>query len=58
VFAALAVSRWIDVQTSWSIKEFVKTGRRYRTIEIRAGRQTIAAPDTLRQALHAINCRN
>jgi hypothetical protein len=32
VFAALAVSRWIEAQTGWSIRKFVKTARRYRTI--------------------------
>ena len=59
VFAALAVSRWIEARTGWSIRKFVKTARRYRTIEIQAGRQTITAadplPDDLRQALDAIN---
>ena len=59
VFAALAVSRWIEAQTGWSIRKFVKTARRYRTIQIQAGRQTITAadplPDDLRQALEAIN---
>jgi hypothetical protein len=30
VFAALAVSRWIEHQTGWSIKKFVRTARRYR----------------------------
>jgi transposase len=58
VFAALAVSRWIEAQTGWSIRKFVKTARRYRTIEIQAGRQTITAadplPDDLRHALEAI----
>ena len=58
VFAALAVSRWIEAQTGWSIRKFVKTARRYRTIQIQAGRQTITAadplPDDLRQALDAI----
>jgi hypothetical protein len=58
VFAALAVSRWIEAQTGWSIRKFVKTARRYRTIEIQAGQQTITAadplPDDLRQALEAI----
>jgi hypothetical protein len=46
-------------RTGWSIRKFVKTARRYRTIEIQAGRQTITAahpiPDDLRQALDAIN---
>ena len=59
VFAALAVSRWTEAQTGCSIRKFVKTARRYRTIQIRAGRQTITAadplPDDLRQALDAIN---
>ena len=62
VFAALAVSRWIEARTGWSIRKFVKTARRYRTIEIQAGRQTITAadplPGDLRQALNAINRGN
>jgi hypothetical protein len=59
VFAALAVSRWIEDSTGWSIKKFVRTARRYRTIEIQAGGHTITAadplPDDLRDALEAIN---
>jgi hypothetical protein len=59
VFAALAVSRWIERQTGWSIRKFVKTARRYRTIQIQAGPHTITAadpiPGELRQALDAIN---
>jgi transposase len=62
VFAALAVSRWIEARTGWSIRKFVRTTRRYRTIQIQAGRQTITAadplPDDLRQALEAINRDN
>ena len=62
VFAALAVSRWIEARTGWSIRKFVKTARRYRTIEIRAGRQTITAtdplPGDLRQALDALTRDN
>jgi Transposase DDE domain len=58
VFAALAVSRWIEARTGWSIRKFVRTARRYRTIEIQAGPRTIAAadplPDDLRQALDGI----
>ena len=58
VFAALAVSRWIEDHTGWSIKKFVRTARRYRTIEIQAGAHTITAadplPDDLRKALEAI----
>jgi hypothetical protein len=58
VFAALAVSRRIEAQTGWPVRRFVKTARRYRTIQIQAGRQAITAagplPDELRQALDAI----
>jgi transposase len=47
VFAALAVSRWIENTTAWSIKRFVTTARRYRTIHIQAGDHTITAADPL-----------
>lgn len=47
VFAALAISRWIEQTTGWSIKKFVRTARRYRTVEIRAGQHTITAEDPL-----------
>jgi hypothetical protein len=59
VFAALAVGRWIEHRTGWSIRKFVKTARRYRTIKIQAGSQIITAadplPDDLRQALDQIH---
>ena len=59
VLAALAVSRWIEDQTGWSIRRFVQTARRYRTIQIQTGAHTITAadplPDDLRHALDAIN---
>jgi hypothetical protein len=59
VFAALAVSRWIEAQTGWSIRKFAKTARRYREIKIKAGQHLITAadplPDDLRQALDAIH---
>ena len=47
VFAALAVSHWIEHQTGWSIKKFVQTLRRYRTVTIRAGNHTLTAADPL-----------
>ena len=47
VFAALAVTRFIEARTGWSIRKFVRTARRYRTIEIQAGRHTLTAEDTL-----------
>jgi hypothetical protein len=58
VFAAMAVSHYIEAQTGWSIKKFVRTARRYRTVKIRAGRQILTAadplPDDLRDALTTI----
>lgn len=58
VFAALAVSHWIENQTGWSVKKFVRTARRYRSVTIQAGRQTLTAaeplPDDLAEALAKI----
>ena len=58
VFAALAVSHYIEAQTGWTIKKFVRTARRYRTVRIKAGRQILTAadplPDNLREAFAAI----
>lgn len=62
VFAALAISHWIEDRTGWSIKKFVRTARRYRTIQIQAGQQTITAadpiPDDLSAALDEIHRRS
>ena len=44
VFAALAVSHWIEHRTGWSIKKFVRTTGRYRNVQIRAGQQKITPP--------------
>jgi hypothetical protein len=59
VFAALAVSRWIEARTGWTIRKLVKTARRYREIKIQAGQHTSTAadpiPDDLPQALDAID---
>jgi hypothetical protein len=59
VFAALAVSHYIEARTRWSIKKFVRTARRYRTVQIKAGRQILTAadplPDDLRDALAAVD---
>jgi transposase len=58
VFAALAISRLIEDRTGWSIRKFVRTARRYRTVHIRAGQQLLTAedplPDDLREALALI----
>jgi hypothetical protein len=40
VFAALAVTRWLEQLTDWSIKKLVTRLRRYHTVEIQAGDQT------------------
>ena len=59
VFAALAVGRLVEERTGWSIRRFVRTTRRYRTVKIRAGLQLLTAedplPDDLREALARIS---
>jgi hypothetical protein len=59
VLAALAVSRWIEARTGWSVRKFVKTARRYRTIQIQAGTHVMTAadplPDDLRDALDRVH---
>ena len=45
VFAALAVSTWIEQHTGWTIDRFVKTLRCYREVIINTGTQTITAED-------------
>ncbi len=58
VVAATAVGHYIEAQTGWNIKKFVRTTRRYRTVKIKAGRQILTAadplPDDLREALTRI----
>lgn len=55
VFAALAVTRWLERRSSWSIKKLITRLRRYHTIQIQAGDQIITAadplPDDIRAAL-------
>jgi hypothetical protein len=41
VFAALGVTRPVEDRTGWSIKRFVRTARRYRTIQICAGQHIL-----------------
>ncbi len=61
MFTAIAVGRWIEETTGWSLRKFVKTARRYRTIEITLGEHTITAadplPDDLAAVLEAIKTR-
>ncbi len=51
VVAAMAVSHYIEAQTGWSIKKFVRTTRRYRTVKIKAGNQVLTAADPLPEDL-------
>ena len=59
VFAALAVTRLLEETTGWTTRRFVRTTRRYRTVQIRAGTQLLTAqdpvPDDLNEALTNIN---
>jgi Transposase DDE domain len=52
VFAALAIGRLVEERTGWSIRRFVHTARRYRTVQIRAGQQIITAADPVPTELH------
>ena len=45
--AALAVTRYVEARTGWSIKKFVRTARCYRTVQIRAGQHLLSAEDPL-----------
>jgi transposase len=58
VFTALAITRLIEEATGWSIRKFVRTARRYRTVQIRAGTHLLTAedplPEDLREALTTI----
>jgi hypothetical protein len=54
VFAALAVSRWLERTTGWSTKKLLTTLRRYHTIDIQAGDQTITAADPLPADIRAV----
>jgi transposase len=61
VFAALAVSRWLEQQTGWSIKKLITALRRYHTIDIKAGDQIVTAadpiPDDIRLVLDRLHGR-
>jgi hypothetical protein len=45
VLAAMALSRRIEHQTGWSIKKFVRVGRRYRYRHHQVGKQTLTATE-------------
>src|SRR4029453_13312055 len=58
VMAALAVSRWLERVTGWSIKKLVQTLRRYRSIAVQACDHILHAgtplDDDVRAALNAV----
>jgi hypothetical protein len=37
----------MEHRSGWSIRKFVRTARRYRTVQIRAGRHNLTAEDPL-----------
>jgi hypothetical protein len=58
VFAALAVSRWIEARTGWSIRKFVRTARRYKPSKSRpepTSALPLTLPDDLRAGLDRIH---
>ena len=59
VFAALAISHQIEARTGWTIKKFVRSLRRYRTIKIDTVSHILTAedplPEDIRHALTAIH---
>ena len=61
MFAALAVSQRVEHLTGWTISRFVKTLRRYRSVQIKTGSHTFTAeeplPDDIRAALDQIRQR-
>ena len=44
---ALAVARWLEAVTGTTLRQLVRSLRRYRTIDIQAGAQIITAEDPL-----------
>jgi hypothetical protein len=51
--SAMVVTRFIEARTGWSIKKLVRTARRYRTVQIRAGQPILTAEDPLPPDLRA-----
>jgi hypothetical protein len=54
VFAALAVTRWLERRTGWSVKKLITSLRRYHTIQIQAGDQTVTAADPLTDDIRTV----
>jgi hypothetical protein len=54
VMAALAVSRWLEGVTGWSIKKLVQTLRRYRSIAVKTGDHILHAGTPLDDDARAV----
>lgn len=54
VMAALAVSRWLEQQTDWSIRKIVQTLRPYRSIAIQTGNHVLHAGTPLDEQARAV----
>ena len=54
VMAALAVSRWLEQQTGWSIRKIVQTLRPYRSIAVQTGSHILHAGTPLDDQARAI----
>ena len=54
VFAALAVTRWLERRTGWSVKKLITSLRRYHTIQIQAGDQIVTAADPLTDDIRTV----
>jgi hypothetical protein len=48
------VTSWIEAQTGWPIRKFVKTARPYRTIEVQAGRLAREIARTGNRRAHSV----
>jgi transposase len=54
VMAALAVSRWLEHETRWSIKKIVQTLRPYRSIAVQTGSHILHAGTPLEDPARAV----
>jgi transposase len=54
VFAALAVGRWLEAKTGWTVSRLVKTLRRYKTVQIQVAGQLVTAADPLPDDVRAV----
>jgi hypothetical protein len=54
VFAALAVSHWLERRSGWSTRKLITSLRRYHTIQIQAGDQIVTAADPLPDDIRAV----